>query len=151
MYTNINYSFTSHPKDEAIMVKCLAQGHKRRHWPGRDSNPHSDNAPCVDGHLSGPFSSAELSIATSQLKCGKAHGPDNIPPEFLKHCSPKSLVWLRDFYSTCLTDLALPKIWRKSTVVALLKPYKPADDPKSYRPISLLCVPYKVLERLLLP
>ena len=25
------------------MVKCLAQGHKRRDRPGRDSNPHSDN------------------------------------------------------------------------------------------------------------
>ena len=37
------YNFTSHPKDEAIMVKCLAQGHKRRHRPGRDSNPHSGN------------------------------------------------------------------------------------------------------------
>ena len=37
------YSFTSHPKDEAIMVKCLAQGHKRRDRPGRDSNPHSGN------------------------------------------------------------------------------------------------------------
>ena len=30
-------------KDEAIMVECLAQGHKRRDRPGRDSNPHSDN------------------------------------------------------------------------------------------------------------
>ena len=28
--THGTYSFTSHPKDEAIMVKCLAQGHKRR-------------------------------------------------------------------------------------------------------------------------
>ena len=25
------------------MIKCLAQGHKRRDRPGRDSNPHSDN------------------------------------------------------------------------------------------------------------
>ena len=25
------------------MVKCLAQGHKRRNRPGRDSNLHSDN------------------------------------------------------------------------------------------------------------
>ena len=25
------------------MVKCLAQGHKRRDRPGRDSNPHSDS------------------------------------------------------------------------------------------------------------
>ena len=41
--THGTYSFTSHPKDEAIMVKCLTQGHKRHDRPGRDSNPHSDN------------------------------------------------------------------------------------------------------------
>ena len=40
--THGTYSFTSHPKDEAIMVKCLAQGHKRRDRPGRNLNPHSD-------------------------------------------------------------------------------------------------------------
>ena len=34
--------------------------------------------------------------------------------------------------------------------MAILKPNKPEDSPKSYRPISLLCVPCKVLERLLL-
>ena len=33
----------SYLKDEAIIVKCLAQGHTGRHRPGRDSNPHSDN------------------------------------------------------------------------------------------------------------
>ena len=32
--THGTYSFTSHPKDEAIMVKCLAQEHKRRDRPG---------------------------------------------------------------------------------------------------------------------
>ena len=36
--THGTYSFTSHPKDEAIMVKCLAQGHKCH---DRHSNPHS--------------------------------------------------------------------------------------------------------------
>ena len=41
--THGTYSFTSHPKDEAIMVKCLAQGHKRRDRPGWDSNSHSGN------------------------------------------------------------------------------------------------------------
>ena len=32
-------------------------------------------------------------------------------------------------------------------MVAIPKPGKPVGDPKSYRPISLLCVPYKILER----
>ena len=38
--TRGTYSFTSHPKDEAIMVKCLAQGHKRCDRPGRDHRTH---------------------------------------------------------------------------------------------------------------
>ena len=29
------------------------------------------------------------------------------------------------------------------------KPMKPVADPKSYRPISPLCIPYKILERLI--
>ena len=34
-------------------------------------------------------------------------------------------------------------------MVAIQKPTKPVGDPKSYRPISLLYVPYKILERLI--
>ena len=34
-------------------------------------------------------------------------------------------------------------------MVAIPKPGKPVGKPKSYRPISLLCVPYKILERLI--
>ena len=34
-------------------------------------------------------------------------------------------------------------------MVAIPKPGKPIGDPKSYQPISLLCVLYKILERLI--
>ena len=34
-------------------------------------------------------------------------------------------------------------------MVTIPKPAKPMGDPKSYQPISLLCVPYKILERLI--
>ena len=34
-------------------------------------------------------------------------------------------------------------------MVAIPKPGKPVGDPKSYQPISLLCVPYKILVRLI--
>jgi len=45
--------------------------------------------------------------------------------------------------------LKIPKIWRRALIVAILKPEKPLGDPRSYRPISLLCVPFKILERLI--
>ena len=107
-------------------------------------------APGADGLLSSHFTCAELCVAIKQLKSGKAPGPDNIPPEFLLHCGPVCLEWLRAFYSYCLLSLNIPKIWRKATIIALPKPNKPVDNPKNYHPISLLCVPFKLLERLLL-
>ena len=60
------------------------------------------------------------------------------------------LNWLREFFSQCMCSLSLPKVWRRADIIAVLKPNKPADDTKNYRPISLLCVPLKLLERLLL-
>ena len=44
----------------------------------------------------------------------------------------------------------VPKQWRKSKVIAILKPGKDSSPPRSYRPISLLCHTYKLLERMIL-
>ena len=70
-------------------------------------------------------------------------------PEFLLNQGVKATEWLRLFCSQCLHSCRFPKIWRRSKVIAIHKPNKPLDDPKGYRPIALLCVPYKFLERLL--
>jgi len=48
-----------------------------------------------------------------------------------------------------MRQLKIPKICRRALVAAMPKPEKPLGDPKSYRPISLLCVPFKILERLI--
>jgi len=40
-------------------------------------------------------------------------------------------------------------IWRRASIVAIPKPEKPLRDPKNYCPISLLCVPFEILERLI--
>ena len=49
-----------------------------------------------------------------------------------------------------MCGLRLPKVWRRADIIAVLKPNKSADDAKNYRLISLLCVPLKLLEHLLL-
>ena len=48
-----------------------------------------------------------------------------------------------------MRQLKIPKIWRRALIVAIPKPEEPLGDPKSYRPICLLCVPVKILERLI--
>jgi len=46
-----------------------------------------------------------------------------------------------------MRQLEVPKIWRRALIVAVPGPEKPLGDPKSYRPISLLYVSFKILER----
>ena len=108
------------------------------------------STPTSNTDLSSPFTTRELKTAIGQVKCGKAKNPDKISPEFLKHSGGNFRKRLRRFFLLCLQRLVIPKIWRKVSVVAILKPKKPVDDPKNYRAISLLCVPFKVLERFLL-
>ena len=87
---------------------------------------------------------------TLPLKPGKAPGPDSIYPKLINHNVAAVLKsWLRDLLSSCLQRLKVPKIWRRALVVVIPKPIKPVAPPKSYRPISLLCVLHKILERLI--
>ena len=101
-------------------------------------------------NISDDFSQREFAAALQHLKPGKASGPDSICSELILHTGAALKSWLRDLIlSSCLRQLKIPKIWRRALVVAIPKPAKPVGDPKSYRPISLLCVPYKILERLI--
>ena len=58
--------------------------------------------------------------------------------------------WLLDMLNDCLKHQQIPSVWRKAKVLALLKPGKYPESPKSYRPIALLCSLYKLLERMIL-
>ena len=100
-------------------------------------------------NISDNISQREFTAALQHLKPGKALGPDSICPELMLHAGTALKSWLRDFLSSCLRQLNISKIWRRALVVAIPKPAKPVGDPKSYRPISLLCAPYKILERLI--
>ena len=95
------------------------------------------------------FSQRKFAAALQHIKPGKAPGPDSICSELILYAGAVLKSWLRDFLSSCLRQIKIPKIWRRALVVAIPKPGKPVVDPKSYRPISLLCVPYKILERLI--
>ena len=100
-------------------------------------------------NISDNFSLREFAAALQHLKPGKAPGPDSIYSELILHAGAALKSWLRDFISSCLRRLKIPKIWRRALVVAIPKPGKPVGEPESYRLISLLYVLYKILERLI--
>ena len=98
-------------------------------------------------NISDNFSQREFAATLQHLKPGKAPGPDSISPELILYAGAALKSWLRDFLFSCLRQLKISKLWRRALVVAIPKSAKPVGDPKSYRSISLLCVPYKILEK----
>jgi hypothetical protein len=96
------------------------------------------------------FTTQEIHTALPLVKAGTTPGYDNMHPEFLKHLGPKGQKWLAAFFSKIISEGRLPKIWRKAKVIALPKPGKDLNNAASYRPISLLSVCFKLLERLAL-
>ena len=100
-------------------------------------------------NISDNFSQREFAAALQHLKPGKAPRPDSICLELIRHAGAVLKSCLRDLLSSYLRRLKIPKIWRRALVVAIPKPAKPVGYPNTYRPICLLCVPYKILEGLI--
>lgn len=101
-------------------------------------------------HLSRPFDEDEMNIAIETMKLRKSAGLDNIFVEQIRNFGPKAKRWLLTLYNEIRNRKNILKIWRKTKIIALLKPGKDKDDPKNYFPISLLCHTYKLFERMLL-
>ena len=100
--------------------------------------------------LSDAITLEQLMDAIFTLKNGKVPEIDLVHSEFLSQMGLQASKWLQLFLSNCIDKLTIPKIWREAKVVAILKPKKSPDDAKSYRPISLLCMPFKLMERVIL-
>ncbi|KAL1448195.1 hypothetical protein WDU94_012261, partial [Cyamophila willieti] len=100
--------------------------------------------------LEDAFNVDELNKAIDMMKNNKAAGLDDIRTEQLKNFGRTAREWLVHLMNNCLHNMEIPKLWRKTRVVALLKPGKDPQEAKSYRPISLLCHLYKILERMIL-
>jgi len=99
--------------------------------------------------ISGPFAPEKLGAALRHLKPGKSLGLDSIFLEFILHARSALKSWFCNILTSCMCQLEIPKVWRRALIVAIPKPEKLLEDPKSYHNISLQCVPFKILERLI--
>ena len=102
-------------------------------------------------HTFSPFTQDGVIKAIRQSKSSTATGPDNLSILHLKNMGPSGIQYLTDICNLSINRAEIPDLWKKATIIPLLKAGKQADLGKSYRPISLLCPASKVLERLILP
>ena len=70
------------------------------------------------------FSEEEYRKGIAALKNNKAAGIDDVLVEQLKNLGPKAHKWLHTMLNTCFIENKIPKIWRQSKIIAILKPGK---------------------------
>jgi hypothetical protein len=98
--------------------------------------------------LCSPITLDELKAALYKVKTGKAAGPDGITNEMIKHLSSRGEIEMLCLLNQSWTESVCAGIWRLGEIIPLPKPGKDHKLTGSYRPINLLSVIGKLLERI---
>ena len=83
-----------------------------------------------------------------RLKNRTAPGSDQIHVPLIKNLPDTALLLLLIIINSCFLLSYFPKKWKHAKLIPLRKPGKPEHTAPTYRPISLLCVFSKILERI---
>ena len=95
-----------------------------------------------------PINMSEMKSALYKVKTGKAAGPDRITNEMLKHLSVRGYAELLRLFNQSWLEGCAPGPWKLGEIIPLPKPGKDHQLTGSYRPINLLSVIGKLLERI---
>jgi len=93
----------------------------------------------------------EIETAIEAISSKKAPGEDGITSDIFKRAYKQLPKLINTIYSKCLRQGCFPKRWKRVKVIPITKPGKEdTRDPSKYRPISLINVGGKVLEKILI-
>jgi hypothetical protein len=95
-----------------------------------------------------PIRCTEIQQIIQKIKIRKAPGADEITTPLLRRLCLTAMKHLTALYNAILTTGYFPPALKHAKVLAIPKPHKSPSDPRSYRPISLLPVLSKILERI---
>lgn len=94
-------------------------------------------------------SPSEVKEIIKKLKNKKAPGDDGITSLLIKKLPNKTIVYVTKLFNYMFLFAYFPTEWKTAKIIALPKPGKDPSNPKSYRPISLLCTLSKIFEKLI--
>ena len=108
----------------------------------------SSSAVCSDNAFLFDEISPDIVLShLSNLDVKKSMGPDGLSTTFLKTVANKITVPLTSLYNQLFQDDVIPTAWKQSSTTAIHKG-GPLDDPSNYRPISVVPIFAKILEKI---
>ena len=93
------------------------------------------------------LSVAHVTHILSTLKPNTATGPDELPAALLRNLAPVLGPTIAHFFNESLSSGSFPDIWKRAEVIPIYKSKGSKTDPGNYRPISILPVLGRALEK----
>ena len=112
-----------------------------------DFSTHDPQAPSFPYNL--PITEDEVLRAIASCSKKSAPGLDQITTNMLQHLHQNSITYFTSLLNRIFFTNSYPTKWKIALVIPLLKPLKDPTHPSSYRPISLLNVLSKILEKII--
>ena len=147
MIYNIQQQIENTPKH---IANCLNEQFTVKHATHKANRSINRTTQNIQGYNI-TLTTFQVQEAIKQSKNNNSQGPDKLNIRHLKHIGPLGLAFLTSMFKTALNKTIIPHTRKLANIVPIPKPNKDTGKGTSYRPISLLSVIAKTLEKSLLP
>lgn len=94
--------------------------------------------------------SAEIRAAIHSIRMGQAADIMGLHPILILHIAGMVMRQLCQLFNSCFSHGFVPRLWKSSIVIPILKPNKPRSVASSYEPESIISLLSRLMEALIL-